>query len=44
MTILIDDPTTAGDYVVVAWIARTVEDGICIDEQGDAGPEMERRG
>jgi hypothetical protein len=44
MAILIDDPATAGGYIIITWIARSIEHSICVDEQGDARLEMERRG
>ncbi len=40
----IDDPAAAGGHVVVPWIARGVDDGVCVDEQGDGGLKMERGG
>lgn len=44
MAIPIDDPAATRGHVVVARIARGVEDGVAVDEQGDAGLEVEGAG
>jgi hypothetical protein len=41
VAVLVDDPATARGHIVVARIAGGIEDGVRIDEQGNAGLEME---